>query len=207
MDRLLVGRKYAPLAPPGALLHIYVGIEFTHNFCAYNLLEHVLQGDDAGKDSILVDDCEEVFAPLKEFFQQLVDADQLGHGMNRSFQIGKSGMVAAVYQFIENIPAHNQADYLVFVLVVQGNAAVSPATCLLPCFNQVQVAVEGKDYVRGVMMSRARREWRLRMFLITRSWSGAIAPDIRPMRAMTSISSAEMLGAASAFLVMMRIRN
>lgn len=76
--------KHAVPPAAGVFLHIGSRIQFVDDLLADDLFDDVLQRYNAGKDAVLVNDDEEVFAALQEFLQQLVESGRLGNGVGRA---------------------------------------------------------------------------------------------------------------------------
>ncbi len=86
---LLGGRVGQILALLSRLLpHIDGRIELADDFPSDDLLDHVLQGDDAGETALFVGDRKERLAPLDKFLEQLAGPRRLGHRVDWPLHLG-----------------------------------------------------------------------------------------------------------------------
>ena len=93
----------------------------------HDLLEDVLEGDDPGAATVLVDDDRELIAALAEIDEQLVEVARLGDGRHGSHEFGDQGRCPVLDRNTVHRLHVNDTEYVVEILTRHRETTVTRA--------------------------------------------------------------------------------
>ncbi len=93
----------------------------------HDLLEDVLEGDDPGAATVLVDDDRKLIAALAEIDEQLVEIARLGDGRHGSHEFGDQGRRPVLDRHAVHRLHVNDAEHVVEILACHRETTVTCA--------------------------------------------------------------------------------